>query len=214
LRGLFRRLATALHPDKVHDEDEKARRTEVMKEISRAYEDRDFARLLNLEKIWMAGAVPVVAKNGEVDRRCAHMERTNAALGAQLKSIVQELRDLRRSPPALILKDLQRAAAAGEPDPIASLIAGANEQIVRTRELRDFVVSFRDGRIGLDEFVRGPASARSGESRDDHDSDEEAAYDAVMEMLFGEPIPSSNRAGGKRGRRRARRPVRPEDVPF
>ncbi len=214
LRGLFRRLATALHPDKVHDEGEKARRTEVMKEISRAYEDRDLARLLNLERIWMAGSVPVVPEGDEIDRRCAHMERTNVALGAQLKTIVEELRELRRSPSALILKDLRRSAASGESDPIARLIAGANEEIVRTRELRDFVVSFRDGRISLDEFVRGPAAARQGEPGDDEEDDENDAYNAVMQMLFGEPVEPASAARGKRGRGRSRRSVRPGDVPF
>ena len=37
LRGLFYRLADALHPDKVQDEGDKAQRTEVMKELTQAY---------------------------------------------------------------------------------------------------------------------------------------------------------------------------------
>jgi hypothetical protein len=233
LRGLFRRLATALHPDKVHDEDEKARRTEVMKEISRAYEDRDLARLLKLERTWLAGGG--LGHTGddrtsddhtpdEIDRRCAHIQRTNAGLHTQLKIVVQELKDLRRSPPALILKDLKRATERGE-DPIAELIAGANAEVARARELRDFAVSFRDGRITLDEFIRGPASARAGDGAGDGDpradddgdgdgvSGEEEAYNAVMELLFGDAIPVAAPRRGKRSRR-SKRDVRSGDVPF
>ncbi|MEO5769117.1 MAG: J domain-containing protein, partial [Polyangia bacterium] len=55
LRVLFRRLAMAVHPDRVSDEAEKARRTEAMKDISRAYAERDLARLLALERQWTEG---------------------------------------------------------------------------------------------------------------------------------------------------------------
>ena len=56
IRGLLRRLAEALHPDKVQDERDKATRTEVMKEITVAYRERDFARLVEIERAWAASA--------------------------------------------------------------------------------------------------------------------------------------------------------------
>jgi len=210
LRGLFRDLALALHPDKVHDADEKARRTEVMKEISRAYGDRDFARLLDLKRIWMDGGT--AAESGdEIDRRCANVERMNAALRGQLKDLTRESKALRRSPPAQMLKDIRRSPEGNRKDPIAALIARTHAERDRLRELRDFVVSFRDGKITSDELARGPQSMRGEASEEDDDPE---ALEALADMLFGGPMerpvrPRRRRRGGRQGR-----DVRPGDIPF
>ena len=66
VRGVFRKLAEALHPDKVQAEEEKRWRTEVMKEITRAYQDGDLARLLELERTWMVSGQMAFASE-EVD---------------------------------------------------------------------------------------------------------------------------------------------------
>jgi len=61
MRDLFRRLATAIHPDKAQDADSQEERTEAMKEVTRAYRDGDLASLIELEKVWLAGACPTRA---------------------------------------------------------------------------------------------------------------------------------------------------------
>src|SRR6185437_902785 len=122
LRGLFRDLALALHPDRVHDPEEKARRTEVMKEISRAYGEGDLARLLDLKRVWLAGGT-VTENVDETDRRCANAERMNAGLRDQLRELREELKELRRSPPAQMLKAAGRFGASDQEDPVAALIA-------------------------------------------------------------------------------------------
>lgn len=212
MRTLFRDLATALHPDKVQDEDEKARRTEAMKEISGAYEDGDLARMLDLKRIWLAGGV-APASGDEIDRQRANLERTNTALRVQLKDLTQNLKELRRSPLGQMLKDILSAAHGRGEDPIAALVAGANVDLSRAREVRDFVLSFRDGRITIDEFVRGPQSMRADHLPDDERDADEESFDAFLEALFGPSSEASSRSRGC-GRRPSKRGRRSADVPF
>ncbi|MEP6655492.1 MAG: J domain-containing protein [Myxococcales bacterium] len=220
LRGIFRRLATALHPDKVQDETEKARRTELMKVILRAYEERDLACLLNLESTWMAGGGPVTAgdqfEGDDVERRCAHIQRMNEALRAQLRTVLRELKDLRRSPQAQSMRNLRRPTAPGEQDPLAMMIAGAEVQLARTRDLRDFVVSFREGRITIEEFLRGPPSVRQQQPDDDYDDacdDDQAAFNAVIDMLFADVSAAPVKRRTKKARR-SKRDSRPRNAPL
>lgn len=166
LRGLFHRLATAIHPDKAQHEAEKASRTEAMKEVTRAYHDGDLARLLDLERTWMtSGELP--ADSDELSRRCGALRQTNAALRTQLAQLTSELRELRHSPPAELLSELQRATRRHGVDPIAAALEEATEDLGCLRELLDFVRSYRDGEIDLDEFMQGPPSTRMDEAGDD-----------------------------------------------
>ncbi len=207
LRDLFRRLAGALHPDKVQNETEKDRRTEIMKEVSRAYQDGDMARLLDLERTWMEA--DTFAKQGDdVDRRCATIARTNEALRTQLKELTQEVWELRHSPPMEMMRHFGRTT--GERG-LASLMAGAKEEIARLQGLRDFVVSFRDGKITLDEFIGGPQGTPGSEAPDDDDMDDTA--DAFLESLLGlatamEPRRQQKKPRWSKGGRR------PGDIPF
>ena len=204
VRGLFRDLATALHPDKVHDEAEKARRTEVMKEISRAYEEGDLARLLELKRKWMSGA-EIAAASDDPEHRCAKVERMNLVLRGQLRALNEEARELRRSPPARLLRDLRHAAATSGQDPIAAMIAETQEEMERLRELRDLVASFRDGKITIDELARGPRPMSDTEPFPDLDADFasedfEIVFDGIVAELMGGATDAS--AGGKKRRRR------------
>lgn len=49
LRTLFRQLASALHPDRETDPDERARKTALMSEVNSAYQRRDLTALLQLQ---------------------------------------------------------------------------------------------------------------------------------------------------------------------
>ncbi len=49
LRFVFRQLASALHPDREHNPDEQARKTELMSEANAAYERRDLVALLKIQ---------------------------------------------------------------------------------------------------------------------------------------------------------------------
>lgn len=49
LQDVYRALAKALHPDREQDPDERARKTEAMREVNVAYEAKDLLRLLELQ---------------------------------------------------------------------------------------------------------------------------------------------------------------------
>ncbi len=49
LREIYRKLASALHPDREPDPGERARKTELMQSVNQAYEKKDLLRLLELQ---------------------------------------------------------------------------------------------------------------------------------------------------------------------
>jgi hypothetical protein len=166
LRGLFYRLADALHPDKVQDEERKAERTEVMKELTQAYQAGDLARLIELERTWLRG---VDGEAGRVEasdpdspeRRCAELENRNRALRQQLAEEQAALRALRRSPQGEFLAELRRMAPgqSGARDPVDAWLAALRQQRDDLRALLRFVRSYCDGQIDLDTFQHGPLPA-------------------------------------------------------
>ncbi|HXK17794.1 MAG TPA: J domain-containing protein, partial [Polyangiaceae bacterium] len=78
LRDIFRNLARAVHPDRAGHDGERARRTEVMKEVTRAYEEGDLARLIEIESTWHGQQAPTEA--GDSEARCRELERINREL--------------------------------------------------------------------------------------------------------------------------------------
>ncbi len=161
IRGIYRRLAGAIHPDKVTDEDEKARRTEIMKQVTTAYGDGDLARLLELERTWAAGAGAGAGASpspaDDVDAMCAALERTNEELRTQLAQLVREVSELRKSPHGHLAKVVSSARKQGDGDGVlAELIEEAEEDVAHLRRIRDHVRSFRDGKLSLDELIQGP----------------------------------------------------------
>lgn len=214
LRGLFLRLARALHPDRVQDARERADRTETMKEINRAYREGDMARLAELERDLKArgaftdpapgaGAGRGIVGGDDVERRCAVLEQTNAALHQQLKGLRRDLRALRDSEMGRMAADIERRRRrAGKVSPFAALDADATADIQRFRVLRDYVRAFRDGEITLEAFLMGPP-----DDPDDEDEDLHLAFDFIEDLseLFERrarhpPAPSRRRTGPRRRR--------------
>lgn len=154
LRGIFKRVALALHPDRASHDEERARRTELMKEVTSAYDQGDIAKLIELEKTWTESA-PSAARGDEDEhaRRCREIESVNRALRAQVAAITRELRALRR----------QRLGTLAVP--IDAVVTKAEGDLARLFAARDFVRSFRDGKITLRQFLLGPPPE---EGRDPH----------------------------------------------
>jgi hypothetical protein len=144
LRTLFRRLVLAVHPDRAQEQGERERRTEAMKEATRAYEDGDLGRLLELEKAWQLGmSAPTNAS--EQGQRCAELEQTLRELRRQLRELRSELRSVR---------ERMREDMLG--GPLEQLTASAEEELKDFERIRDFVRDFRDGKITLKQFIQGP----------------------------------------------------------
>lgn len=168
LRALFRRLAEALHPDKVQDEAERARRTEVMKQVTVAYQEGDFARLLEIELAWAAAPAALELApeldGDELERRVAVKERAIAELQAQLAELEREIRRLRRSEDGQLARAYRvHGGADGRlPDEV-----DAQADVARMRAVRDFIAAFRDGEMSFARFRQGPGAADDADDADD-----------------------------------------------
>lgn len=178
LRSLFKRLALAVHPDRAQHESDRERRTQAMKEATRAYEDGDLARLVELEKAWQNGA-QAPASADEDARRCAELEQTLRELNRQSRALTAELRDLRRQ----VREDMLDV-------PVEHVVAGAEGELKDLERIRDFARAFRDGKITLAAFLEGPEP--------EHDPLVELE-ELLGEMLRGHTTPA--RGPGKRRRR-------------
>jgi predicted nucleic acid-binding Zn-ribbon protein len=177
LRSLFRRLTIALHPDLARHEHEQQRRTDVMKEVTRAYEEGNLARLLEIEQIWLAGGN---VRSDSVDEaaRYAELERIVRKLRAQMKALESELRNLRKASPLAQMFGSRRVSAARRVEQLDELVATASAELQPLRTFRDFVRAFSEGKISLTEFLRGP----QGLSQEERDL-AEAALDFLLEEL-------------------------------
>jgi hypothetical protein len=142
LRDIFRALVRAVHPDHAREESERVRRTEVMKEVTRAFEQGDLARLIELERAWKSERV--LAGEGDAEQRCRELERINAELAAQAKQLTNALRNAKRE-----LK--------GTSGGLDELFADASSELDGIAKICEFVKRFRDGQISLTEFRRGPS---------------------------------------------------------
>jgi hypothetical protein len=165
LRAVFRRLAIALHPDKVQDSAEKDKRTAVMKDITRAYESGDVARLLELERSWLAATPVADDDQGGVLRRVAALLGANTELRKQLRALTAQLKNLKLQaprPPARRSRSRSRTGVT-PPSETDRLVSQIERELEKVRALRDLAQSFRDGSIGIDELLRGPVSSRSSQ---------------------------------------------------
>ena len=172
LRALFRRLAMAMHPDRVADDAEKARRTEAMKDLSRAYADRDLARLLILEKQWADGLANDVEAVDEEQREAARLEQANRELHIQLQNLTAELKARRRSPTGRMSDELRRPARGGGPDPVASLAADLAQGLAQLQRVHARLRAYAEGRLSLELLIATLAPSPAGRrGRDDQDDD-------------------------------------------
>lgn len=210
LRGLFYRLADALHPDKVQEAERKAQRTEVMKELTQAYQAGDLARLIELERAWLLGVHGEARREAAIDsdspeRRCAELETRNRALRQQLEEEKAALRTLRRSPQGEFLAELRRMAPGktGVRDFVDAWLHALRQQRDGLRELLSFVRSYCEGQIDIETFQRGPRPDAT-DSEDELD-DFDLVLGEVLDALTRRPRPPASR-----GRSRGQRPRRSE----
>lgn len=170
-----------------------------MKEVTRAYQDGDLARLLELEKAWLAEEKTPVEAHDETERRCANLERTNRELKKQLREMESELRELKYSVPALAADQLG-LRGKGSAARVEALVAEMQASLDGLHKLRDFVRSFVDGKITLDEFVVGPNVGVSDE--EDFDDADLADLDAFLADALLGAARRARRQGGRRASRR------------
>lgn len=194
LRALFRKLAVALHPDKVQDQKERELLTSVMKEVTRAYETGDVARLLEIEREWLV-SVPTRDHEGEIARRIAQLLQSNKELRRQLRSLTAELKELKHSVPGMAPSRRRGPSASFNPTAeVQHALEEMERELAQLQLLRDFAQSFLDGEIDLAEFLLGPPMSTA-----EDDPFEQLLAEMLEEMMEtprGRPSPR----GGRRRR--------------
>jgi hypothetical protein len=178
LRELFRSLAKAVHPDQARHDSERERRTEVMKEVTRAYEDGDLARLLELESSWQSEQA--VSENGDSLARCRELERVNRELLDQVRRLTRQIRDLKR--------EALDASMGLAPDELAEQ---ASRELDELEEICRFVEKLRDGKLSAAELERGPRSLEVDDELE------------LLEQLFSAYVSDSEPSQQRSRRRRA-----------
>jgi len=145
LRAVFRRLVVASHPDRASHDAERQERTAAMKQATQAYEQGDLARLLELEKAWQSRQT--LPPRGSDEARCRELELVTRELRAQARQLQAELRSLKESSSLTPLGT-----------PLEQAVEEAQAELQQLEAMRNFVLSFRDGKISLTTFVDGPES--------------------------------------------------------
>ena len=180
MRRSFLRLASIFHPDKVSNQEKKEDYEEIMKEVNRAYEEGDMARLLELERQYEVDKSINIenASSTEIERQCDRLEMDNKMLKTQYDNIKSELRWMRRTPEGEMVKEYRSLVREGF-DPIQEMVSAAEHQIKEVEKIRNFVANFRDKKITIKEFLKGPDIGRKPT---------EEELEEMMEQLFSELI--------------------------
>ncbi|MDX2254926.1 MAG: molecular chaperone DnaJ [Pseudanabaenaceae cyanobacterium bins.39] len=156
IRQTFLRLADYFHPDKVLEESEKEYRTEIMKEINLAYQNADLARLLAIEQKYQLGQAVDCDNYDDLAQQCARVEAEHQFLQAQLKEIKQELKQARKTDQGEIVATFKKIEKYGG-DPIGEALSEIEEHIEIVEQIYQFVSAFRDRRMTIKEFLKGPS---------------------------------------------------------
>ena len=156
IRQIFLRLADVFHPDKTLDDADREERTEVMKEINQAYQAGDLAKLLAIEKQHQMGEIIDRDSEDDLARRCARVEQENEFLNSQFANLKQEIKLTKNTPEGSIVAEYKKFTKSGI-DPIGEMVAQTESQIKVIAEVHKFVADFRDKKITIKDFMKGPS---------------------------------------------------------
>lgn len=200
LRALFKRLAIAFHPDKVQDEQSKAERTSLMKDVTKAYEAGDLARLMELEKALLS-RLPLEDDPGALERRAKELLAANTELRRQQRSLTAALKELTLELPF----DINLKAADAKQRAmreVETLVADLEQEEQRIASLRDFVKAFADGNMAIADFLAGPRLPDQVSGAAHMAVGDDLLLDLIEDLIQGSPQQSrSRRPAPSRGRR-------------
>jgi hypothetical protein len=175
IRQTFLRLAEIFHPDRVTDSETQMRHTEIMKEINRAYQEGDLARLLEIEQQHSAGEIIDGNSESDLSRRCQKLKQHNEFLKDQYENLKRELRLAKNTPEGAMVADYRKAVKEGI-DPIEQMLTAAEQQREIVEEIRNFVKNFRDKKVTVKHFLQGPECLRNMRR---------SAMEDLLEEMFG-----------------------------
>ncbi|WP_443115130.1 J domain-containing protein [Herbaspirillum seropedicae] len=91
IRAVYRRLASALHPDREPDEDERTRKTALMQQVNQAYEKNDLLKLLELQL-----ELEHITRHTQTEVSEARLAHYNQILQEQADELDQEIIHVQR----------------------------------------------------------------------------------------------------------------------
>ncbi|OUL20878.1 J domain-containing protein [Nostoc sp. 106C] len=174
IRQTFLKLAEIFHPDKVKDSETQMYHTEIMKEINKAYQEGDLARLLEIEKQHEVGEYIDNNNEDDLTRKCKTLEQQNQILKNQYENLKRELRQAKNTPEGAMVSDSRKAAKQGI-DSIDMMLETIEAQMTIVTQIRDFVQDFKEEKITIKEFLGGPAVL--------HSLNQEMMEDLLEQML-------------------------------
>jgi hypothetical protein len=160
--------------------------TAVMKEVTRAYELGDLARLVELERSWLA-APGSSEPERDLERSTQQLLQANQELRHQLRALNAELKALRDSVP-----QPPGRGARGRSNELSSdwLLGESERELAELQSLRDFACAFLNDDVSLSEFLLGPPLGL----------DEAPSSEQFLADAFGGDFPCG-RSRRQRGRR-------------
>ncbi|KPW69491.1 J domain-containing protein [Pseudomonas amygdali] len=90
LREIYRKLASALHPDREQDADERERKTALMQRVNEAYENDNLLALLQMQMEMEIEQIDQTHIDNIIDKRLKHFNRI---LSEQLRELEDEIHD-------------------------------------------------------------------------------------------------------------------------
>jgi len=160
VRQIFLKLAEVFHPDKVQDSQTQNSYTEIMKEINKAYQEGDLARLLEIERQYELGESIDQSSEDDLVRRCKIVEQQNTILKDQYEKLKRELRRVKNTPEGQTVADCRKTAKMGV-DYVEVMLKTIEAQANIIEEIRDFVQGFAEDKITVQDFLTGPSSLGS-----------------------------------------------------
>jgi hypothetical protein len=218
VREVYRRLASALHPDRVPEGPERAAMTALMQQANQAYESKDLLKLLDLQARLDSHAA------GNAEQRA--MGLSAATLRHYNQLLGQELEDLRA---ALLIEEDQLLDAHPHVAPFlmgrtngktrAEVLAKAGQH-----ELRLLRLQIEEAQASLKALSNGASGRRwlAGQRQRQREADEDSELDQFLTSLLDDGPPGFGPGGfgdtdggnpfAPPRRRRRRGP--PDDIPF
>jgi hypothetical protein len=177
IRQTFLKLAEIFHPDRTTESEMQTRHTEIMKEINKAYQDGDLARLLEIEQQHEVGEVIDNSSEDDLTRKCKLLEQQNKILKNQYEKLKGELRSTKNTPEGSMITDYKKASKKGF-DPVNQMLEEVNSQVEVVSEIRNFVKTFREQKMTIKDFLAGPEVLNSMEEESMED-----LFDQMFEEL-------------------------------
>ncbi len=142
LRRLYREVARQVHPDLATDEEDRARRTRLMAEVNRAYEEGDEARLQAVIEEWESR--PEAVTGEDVPAQLVRVIRKIAQVESRLHQIDTDMAQVQESDLCRLKAKADEAERKGG-DLIAEMVEALESQIAAAR---DQLAAIKAGRSG------------------------------------------------------------------